>query len=317
MRKVLIVTNEDDPHADKVIDHLGENVFRINTEKILGDFNINISIYNGHNNSFISGYNRKILQNDISSVYYRRPVKPLDEVSSFDSVRIGEAWGALYHFLHSLSNIPWMGHPLNDKKNSSRLLQLDTAVSSGFNVPETLISKNIGEIKRFVSKNGKIAVKPIHVRGFNDDKFWTPYFTEVIDKKELFKVDTEVISSTYNYIQKYINKKREWRITVVGNKIFPCVIESQKSIGAELDWRKKKYEHIKHYYEKIPNQVSDKILDYINKLDLPFGAIDLIETPEEEWYFLECNPNGQWLWIEELTNQPISKAIADWHLSYL
>ena len=53
------------------------------------------------------------------------------------------------------------------------------------------------------------------------------------------------------------------------------LIESQKSIGAELDWRKK-YEHIKHYYEKIPNQVSDKILDYINKLDLPFGAIDLI-----------------------------------------
>ena len=95
------------------------------------------------------------------------------------------------------------------------------------------------------------------------------------------------------------------------------MIESQKSIGAELDWRKKKYEHIKHYYEKIPNQISDKILDYINKLDLPFGAIDLIETPEQEWYFLECNPNGQWLWIEELTNQPISKAIADWHLSYL
>ena len=49
-------------------------------------------------------------------------------------------------------------------KKFSRLLQLDTAVSSGFNVPETLISKNIGEIKRFVSKNGKIAVKPIHVR---------------------------------------------------------------------------------------------------------------------------------------------------------
>jgi len=30
------------------------------------------------------------------------------------------------------------------------------------------------------------------------------------------------------------------------------------------------------------------------------------------YYFLECNPNGQWLWIEEDIGLPISKAIADY-----
>lgn len=37
----------------------------------------------------------------------------------------------------------------------------------------------------------------------------------------------------------------------------------------------------------------------------------MIVTPQDEYVFLEINPNGQWLWIERLTNLPISEIIAD------
>jgi glutathione synthase/RimK-type ligase-like ATP-grasp enzyme len=30
------------------------------------------------------------------------------------------------------------------------------------------------------------------------------------------------------------------------------------------------------------------------------------------WYFLEVNPSGQWLWIESLTGFEISDSIVDW-----
>jgi len=36
---------------------------------------------------------------------------------------------------------------------------------------------------------------------------------------------------------------------------------------------------------------------------------------EGEHVFFECNPNGQWLWIEELTGAQIGKAIAELLLS--
>jgi len=49
----------------------------------------------------------------------------------------------------------------------------------------------------------------------------------------------------------------------------------------------------------------------VEALGLCFGAIDLIVTPDDDHVFLEVNPNGQWLWIEELTGLPISHAIAD------
>ena len=316
MKKVLVVTNEDDPHADAVIDLLGKNVFRLNSEQILGEFQTNILLSDSSQTSFVSGYGRKLCFDDISSVYYRRPEKPKDEQNPFDKVRVDEAWGALYHSLYGLDHLPWMGHPLMDKRNSSRLLQLKTANEVGFKIPETIISRDIKEIKKFVKKCEKVAVKPIHVRGLTKNKKWTPYFTEVIDRNSFKGIDDKVLGSTYNYIQKYIPKKREWRVTVVDNSIFPCVLESQDSDGAKEDWRKINYQLIKHYHEELPSQINKFILRYMKKLKMPFGAMDLIETPDGQWYFLECNPNGQWLWIQNLTNQPISNAIAAWHKKY-
>ena len=46
-------------------------------------------------------------------------------------------------------------------------------------------------------------------------------------------------------------------------------------------------------------------------MGLNFGAFDFIVTPDNKYIFLECNPNGQWLWIELLTGQKISEKIAN------
>ena len=46
-------------------------------------------------------------------------------------------------------------------------------------------------------------------------------------------------------------------------------------------------------------------------VDLRYGAIDLIETPDGEFVFLEVNPSGQWGWIADLGGLPIPEAVAD------
>jgi glutathione synthase/RimK-type ligase-like ATP-grasp enzyme len=45
-------------------------------------------------------------------------------------------------------------------------------------------------------------------------------------------------------------------------------------------------------------------------LGLVYAAIDLRLTPDGDHVFLEVNPAGQWLFIEQATGQPISEAIA-------
>ena len=319
-KKILLITNEEDPHADIVIKILGKHVFRVNTERILESFyySAHLSSSDSANIYFKNSLNKKIYLNEIASVYYRRPEKPSVE-RDFDlkDVQIGEAWGGLYHFLQSLTDVPWMGHPLKDKINSSRILQLTTASNLGFNIPNTLISRDYDDISKFLKRHDRVAIKPLHERGKTLEGFWTPYFTEVRDSKKILELNSKTLVNTYNYMQEYINKKREWRITIVGNKIFPCVIESQKRERAKFDWRKEDIDSLEHYYEKLPKNIEEKILKYCKSLGLNFGAMDLIETNSDEWYFLECNPNGQWLWIELITKMRISESIASWHMSHL
>lgn len=45
--------------------------------------------------------------------------------------------------------------------------------------------------------------------------------------------------------------------------------------------------------------------------ELNFACFDIAVTKTNEAVFFECNPNGQWLWVENLTGLPIGKAIAD------
>ena len=47
----------------------------------------------------------------------------------------------------------------------------------------------------------------------------------------------------------------------------------------------------------------------LKELNLQFGAIDMIKTPDGSYIFLEINPNGQWAWIETQTGLQISDAI--------
>ena len=46
------------------------------------------------------------------------------------------------------------------------------------------------------------------------------------------------------------------------------------------------------------------------RLGLIYGAIDLRQTPAGDYVFLEVNPAGQWLFVEQRTGQPISEAIS-------
>ncbi len=45
-------------------------------------------------------------------------------------------------------------------------------------------------------------------------------------------------------------------------------------------------------------------------LRLRYGALDFAVDGADRWWFLEVNPNGQWLWIEQATGQPIAAAVA-------
>jgi D-alanine-D-alanine ligase-like ATP-grasp enzyme len=60
----------------------------------------------------------------------------------------------------------------------------------------------------------------------------------------------------------------------------------------------------------LPFETAAKLRELMARLGLTYGAIDLRLTPEGRYVFLEINPAGQFLYIEQATGQPIAAALA-------
>lgn len=61
----------------------------------------------------------------------------------------------------------------------------------------------------------------------------------------------------------------------------------------------------------MPEGIDERCVQYLGQMGLGFGAFDFIERPDGEVVFLECNPNGQYGWLEEALEIPVSAAIAN------
>jgi beta-lactam-binding protein with PASTA domain len=48
----------------------------------------------------------------------------------------------------------------------------------------------------------------------------------------------------------------------------------------------------------------------MDRLGLAYGAFDLRRREDGEHVFLEVNPGGQWLYVEDATGLPITEAVA-------
>ena len=66
---------------------------------------------------------------------------------------------------------------------------------------------------------------------------------------------------------------------------------------------------LKFQQTEIPKSIELKCIELVKRLELKFGAIDLIKDKNDNFVFLEINPNGQWAWIEMDTGLQISDAI--------
>jgi glutathione synthase/RimK-type ligase-like ATP-grasp enzyme len=116
-----------------------------------------------------------------------------------------------------------------------------------------------------------------------------------------------------SYVQNYVEKAFELRITVVGQEVFACKINSQlqDEDKGKTDWRQGYDYGLKHEPYDLPAEITSKCLLFLQRMELNFGCFDFIVTPGNQYLFLECNSNGQWLWIEQETGMRISGAIAN------
>jgi glutathione synthase/RimK-type ligase-like ATP-grasp enzyme len=320
---LLIITNQEDIHPNPVIDHLTQlkvPFFRLNTENLYSHYNVYYQISNDVNDFCIQtkdGFHT-ITREQISAVWERRPCKPMTTYDPIDNEQLEnllkeEGDGFLKYLRIALHQLPWIGHAVNEYKAGSKLLQKIVAKQVGFSIPQTIFSNQVTDVEKF--KTEKIAVKPIRAFGFEiSDEENLIFYTSLTNKEKLLELGEKNFRNNINFLESYIEKKFEVRTTIIGKSDFSAIIESQTfdADKGKIDWRQG-YDHGMTFraYE-IPQSVIDKCHKFLAYFDLEFGCFDFIVDQDDVYHFLECNTNGQWMWIEDETNLPISLSIAQY-----
>lgn len=320
---ILIVTNKEDVHPNPVIEYLNTHkhpVFRLNTESLLTDYELNwwcdergvdLHIKNVRNGLEVYGH-------DINSVWERRPTLPTELVyrncAEIDKYNLGEAGGFLSFLLYYVSDKFSIGHHLYDRSAASKMLQLKIAKELGMNVPATCFSNRKADIVAFSQNYEYVTLKPIEADFLCfGDEYEYVFYTRKVKSSLLAEQPEEAFLQTVSYVQDYVEKDFELRVTVVCDKCFGCRINSQvmDEDRGKIDWRQGYDYGLQHEVFELPNYIQCFCRNFLSRMHLNFGCFDFVVTPKGQYVFLECNPNGQWLWIEYQTGMKISEAIAE------
>ena len=310
---ILLITRKDDIHADIVVGHLKKKVeefFRFNTEDAHNN-NICLTLDGGFIENRISKRRLELLT--VKSVWVRRRSFPEIEIepNSLKSF-VEQEWLKMYKNIWPfLSGCFWISDPIAIELASNKLHQLRLARSLGFLVPETIETNCFAEVEELASKYEQCIYKP-HDGGAINRETKQMMYTNILDDRFWQSSNPSAqLSLCPGIFQPYLAKLYELRITVVGNQVFSAKIDSQASPKSSIDWRRYDFAKVGYSKIEIPTDIANLCVKYVKSLGLNFGAIDMVYTPKGEYYFLEINANGQWAWIELMTEQSISSTIAD------
>jgi glutathione synthase/RimK-type ligase-like ATP-grasp enzyme len=207
-------------------------------------------------------------------------------------------------------NVRWMSHPSAIWQAEYKPYQLQLAASLGLTIPPTVVTNDPSAVRSAFDEFGDLIIKPTRSGYVIKDGGEYAIYTSRLLAEHLD--DLESARWSPSIYQALIPKKYDVRVTFVGDRYFAAAIDSPSDPAAHVDWRQTENPALPHYPLKLPGALEATLRQLMDALRLTFGAIDLIQTPEGDYVFLEVNPNGQWLWLDDMLNLCISDAVAEW-----
>jgi len=213
---------------------------------------------------------------------------------------INQDWrGSLLGALTTLHRGQWVSTPGATNRASNKLWQLSVARRCGFRVPNTIVSNDPAVVRPFAKAQANgIVVKP--VAGTKHELLFTR-------KADLSEVDDATIEICPAIYQEYIPGSEHIRLNCFGQRSYGHKISTE-----DLDWRRNLNVPIRP--TKIPAEVHDRVQRALSEMDLAMGIVDLKITPGGEVVWFEVNPQGQFLFLEGITKDPLLERFADFLL---
>lgn len=305
---VLVATTSQNDIAQAVMQHLQKRDVRVlpfYTDKLL-DGSARTSVTCKAATAMLQHGDWEISADDVGAAWLWRAVVASDSEDPLIRQNTErEMRNTLHGIWSAVCDDRWLTPPHRIRDTQNKLVQLRVAHAVGLKTIDTIIGNDwsaiqqLGDIVAFKMPGAGVLETSADIRAL---------YTRMLTQKDIASLCNH--PSFPGMYQTYIEKKREWRVTIVGEKSFAAAVYTD---GAQKDdWRKHSPKgHVRFVEESFPEDIILQCKDLLAQLGLRYGAFDFIETPSGEIYFVEVNSNGQFWWLEKKLGFPISEAIAD------
>lgn len=314
---VLIVTRRVDAHVELVESELAAHdvqVARLDTELFEQNRSIvEFGACRGRASALLSIDGDELEAGTVGAVLFRHfhiPTAPGVAEGAARRLAESELRATLEGALLSL-DAHWLNHPQANRLARLKLVQLAIAADEGLTVPDTRVTAEPDEIRslyrawdgRMIAKlvGGQVTAPTVEEQDV--------VFTTLLEPGDLR--DDDALAACPAIYQRLVEKAFELRVTVVGDDVFACRIDSQDVPDATIDWRRVGVSGVGLHPHDLDADVGRRCIALTRRLGLRYSGIDLIVTPEGTHVFLELNAAGAWAWVQNATGLPIAAAMAD------
>ena len=247
---------------------------------------------------------------DVRTVWLRRPavVRPPASVSSAAArTFVWQEWSAAVNGMAmAQDHLRWVNDPLAQNA-ASKPRQLHCARKVGLRVPDTVITNDPQRARGFIARHGGLVIhkaltssasRLLETRVWDEDRDG-PHLAALPLAPAIFQ---------------RLVPGADVRSVVIGDAVLSVLIDtpaSRSAIDSRLD------PDADYRAHELPADVAGRLRDLMAALGLVFGVVDLKLTADGEHVFLEANPQGQFLFMEIATGQPISETLASFLLAGL
>jgi len=312
--RILVVTDTVDAHADRLIRllrELGEEPVRLNSSEVSARTTL---VSRMDSDSWTGGVtlhsNGRVVDiAALTSIWWRKP----NAFGLNDDLEPQQREFAIEETEHAVRGLLgaldcyWVSHPDNIQRASYKIEQLRRAASLGFDVPRTLVATDPDAVRAFFDDcDGDVVYKvltdPFLAARRYRERGWEPptavrfVGTTRVTRETLARLDS--VRAVPCQFQQYVPKRTEFRVTVIGDELFAAELFSQEHAESTVDSRQ--YDvNVRYAAASLPDDVAARCMALTKSYGLNFGAVDLIRTPDDRYVFLEINPNGQFLFVQD------------------
>lgn len=290
MSDLLIITNSYDATTDLLIERLeGQPIFRLNFDQIT-HYKIRFDA-SGFRISDPTG--RSLSSTAVRKAYWRKPFNGSQDAHSTEAMKYVDA--EMRYVLTELANLLWaeqkfvLVEPFAERR-TGKLLQLCQA-RYVFRVPEY----------EFLLNEEPSASEAV-VKSLSN---------ELIGNKVLYSTRAHTSDLDQHYpwlLQQYVPASHDVTVVFVRGQVFAFSLK-RDFLDKSIDWRRFISPNQKWSQHTLPESVSKAITAYMNTLSLDFGRLDFLLDEEQQYWFCEVNPNGQYAWLDLVGSHGVMDAV--------